>query len=59
MSILSFFYRNKAKSSNSGRFSDFFINTDENKKISIFVEAAKRANKDQREVFRKAKAVKI
>ncbi len=59
MNILSFFNRNKAKGTNPGRFSDFFINTDESKKISVFVEAAKRANRDQQEVFRKAKTVKI
>lgn len=42
---------NKPKSS---KFSDFFRYASEEQKIKVFTEAARRANEDQREVYRKA-----
>ena len=42
------------KSAESGKFSDFFRHASEEKKREVFIEVARRANKDQREVFRKA-----
>lgn len=42
------------KTSPKDTFSDFFHNAPKEEKISVFTKAAKEANKDQRELVKKA-----
>jgi len=39
------------RDSTSGQFSDFFLHASDKKKKSVFTDAAKLANKDQKKVF--------
>lgn len=44
----------EADTKESGHFSDFFLRETMEKKREVFTEAARRANKDQREVLERA-----
>lgn len=50
MKLINFFKRN-GKKTKSGRFSDFFLYATEKEKKEVLKEAARKANKDQRELF--------
>lgn len=52
MKILNIFAKNKEKKK-QGNFSDFFLNASEKNKIRVFTDAAKQANKDQRNLVDK------
>lgn len=42
------------RNSKSGRFSNFFMTASDNKKRSVFINAAKRANEEQRKTYEQA-----
>ena len=44
----------KIQKEKPGKFSDFFLHASEEEKIKVFREVARRANKDQQKIFRKA-----
>jgi hypothetical protein len=54
MKLLNFFLPKDNTVPKTSKFSDFFLNTSEKKKIEILNEAARKANKDQREIVDKA-----
>lgn len=54
MSFLNFFRKTKYKEK-SGKFSDFFLHTSDNKKKEILKEAAYKANEEQRDVYLKSR----
>ncbi|OGZ72242.1 MAG: hypothetical protein A2908_03820 [Candidatus Staskawiczbacteria bacterium RIFCSPLOWO2_01_FULL_38_12b] len=53
MKFLNFFTKNYTQKEQS-IFSGFFLHASDEKKKKILNEAARRANEDQREIFRKA-----
>lgn len=54
MSFLNFFRKTKYKEK-SGKFSDFFLHTPDNEKKEILIEAARKANEEQRDVYLKSR----
>lgn len=53
MKLINFFKKTKQPEKHHG-FADFFLHASEEEKIKVLTEAARRANEEQREVFRKA-----
>lgn len=49
--------REATKRTSGDGFSDFFINASSEEKIKVFTEAARLANKDQRELVKKAERI--
>ena len=47
MKLFSFFTKNKEKNK-TGNFAEFFLHASDKKKKKIFMDAARRANEDQR-----------
>jgi hypothetical protein len=47
MKIFNFFTRNKEKKK-TGNFADFFLHASDKEKKKVFIDAARRANEDQR-----------
>lgn len=54
MKLLNLFKKTK-ETGGTGRFSDFFLHASEKDKERVFKEAARRANKEQRELFERSR----
>lgn len=54
MKFLNLFKKTQKKDP-PGRFSDFFLHASEKEKEKVFKEAARKANEEQREVFRQSR----
>lgn len=51
MRLLNFLFKKEDKAKHSNKFSRFFLETSSKEKEKIIMEAARRANEDQRKLF--------
>jgi len=51
---MKFPFRKSEQKKEPGRFSSFFLHASDEEKKKVFTEAARQANEEQREVFRRA-----